>query len=177
MTTKSKRTAQPRKAMGESKDSPSVHKGQSAEKTKRGAPTKYKPEYAAQAEKLAMLGMTDAQLAAFFEVREQTINNWKNSHPEFFDALKDGKAVADANVAVSLYKRATGYSHDAVKIFNDQGAPLVVPYTEHYPPDTTACIFWLKNRRPSDWRDKRENEDDTESEGAIRVVEYTGMKG
>lgn len=176
MTTKSKRTAQP-KARGESKDSPSVHKGQSTGKSKGGAPTKYKPEYAEQAEKLTMLGMTDAQLASFFGVTERTINGWKADHEEFFHALKDGKAVADANVAVSLYKRATGYSHDAVKIFNDQGAPLVVPYVEHYPPDTTACIFWLKNRRPSDWRDKRENEDDTESEDAIRVVEYTGMKG
>ena len=51
-----------------------------------------------------------------------------------------------------------GYSHEAVKIFNDGGQPLIVPYTEHYPPDTTAAIFWLKNRRPEQWRDKSQQE-------------------
>jgi hypothetical protein len=75
--------------------------------------------------------------------------------------------MADAEVAEKLFKRATGYSHDAVKIFNDQGAPLQVPYTEHYPPDTTACIFWLKNRRPDLWRDKVEQQ--LEHSGGITV--------
>ena len=67
----------------------------------------------------------------------------------------DGKSRADAGVAASLFHRAKGYSHDAVKIVADAktGAEHIVPYTEHYPPDTTACIFWLKNRRKNDWRD------------------------
>lgn len=63
--------------------------------------------------------------------------------------------MADANVGRALYQRACGYSHKAVKIFADMktGAEKIVPYIEHYPPDTVACIFWLKNRRPDLWRD------------------------
>jgi hypothetical protein len=41
-----------------------------------------------------------------------------------------------------------------VKILQDKGVPIVVPFEQHYPPDTVACIFWLKNRRPDLWRDK-----------------------
>lgn len=119
-------------------------------------PTSYRKEYAEQVKKLAMLGLTDEQLATYFDVGVVTIRNWKAKYPEFLSALKDGKDHADAEVARSLYQRATGYSHEAVKIFNDQGSPLIVPYVEHYPPDTTACIFWLKNRRPREWRDRQE---------------------
>ena len=123
-----------------------------------GRPSKYRAEFADQARKLCRLGATDKELADFFVTSEQTINAWKKSHPAFLDALNDGKAAADAEVADKLFRRATGYSHDAVKIFNHQGAPLEVKYVEHYPPDTTACIFWLKNRRPDLWRDVNRQE-------------------
>jgi hypothetical protein len=54
----------------------------------------------------------------------------------------------------SLYECANGYSDDAVKIFCDKNGNVTkVPYQEHVPPDVTACIFWLKNRKPADWRD------------------------
>jgi hypothetical protein len=55
----------------------------------------------------------------------------------------------------SLYERANGYTYDAVKIFMPAGAkkPVYAPYREHVPPDTTAAIFWLKNRDPAHWRD------------------------
>ena len=53
-----------------------------------------------------------------------------------------------------LYERANGYSYDAVKIFCSRDGEIIeAPYVEHVPPDVTACIFWLKNRRPQDWRD------------------------
>src|SRR5215210_4497768 len=123
----------------------------------RGSDT-YKQEYAEQAEKLCRLGATDAEMAGFFGVNEQTINNWKIAHLDFLESLKRGKLEADANVASRLYQRAMGYSHAAVKIFNDGGQEMIVPYTEHYPPDTTAAIFWLKNRRPEQWRDKSQQE-------------------
>lgn len=132
-----------------------------------GRPTDYKDEYCQQAEKLCKLGATDAEMADFFEVDERTINNWKTDHPEFFQSIKKGKTLADANVADRLYQRALGYTHEAVKIFptggesedeegNKSKGPLIVPYQEHYPPDTVAAIFWLKNRQPKKWRDKQE---------------------
>lgn len=121
-----------------------------------GRPTKYKPEFAEQAEKLCKLGHTDAELALFFEVDEATINRWKESHPEFCESIKAGKDLADSEVVESLYRRALGYSHESVKIFQSGNEPLVVPYTEHYPPDPTSMIFWLKNRQKKKWRDKIE---------------------
>lgn len=133
-------------------------------------PTSYRKEFAEQVKKLAMLGLTDEQLATYFDVGVVTIRNWKAKYPEFLSALKDGKDHADAEVARSLYQRATGYSHEAVKIFNDQGSPLLVPYIERYPPDTTACIFWLKNRRPKEWRDRQEH---TGSDGGPLEITVT----
>lgn len=125
---------------------------------KRGRPSKFKPEMAEQARKLSLLGATDRELADFFSVSLSTLSLWKVEHPEFSDALKLGKEAADARVERSLYQKAIGYSHDAVKIFADPktGAEQLVPYTEHYAPDTTAAIFWLKNRRPQEWRDRQE---------------------
>lgn len=123
-----------------------------------GRPSSFKPEYAKQAAKLCRLGAIDAEIADFFGVSEQTLNAWKKAHPEFLDALKEGKQLADAEIADKLFRRAQGYTHKAVKIFNDGGKPMVVDYVEHYPPDTTACIFWLKNRRPDLWRDKQHQE-------------------
>jgi hypothetical protein len=125
-----------------------------------GRPTSYKPEYAEWAVKLCRLGATDEDLARSFDVSETTINAWKLKHVEFYEALKQGKDLADAEVADKLFKRATGYSHDAVKIVANATTKdeHVVHYTEHYPPDTTACIFWLKNRQSAKWRDKIEQD-------------------
>ncbi len=123
-------------------------------------PSKYKPEFVGQATKLCGLGATDADLAGFFGVTTVTIWRWQGEHPEFCSALKVGKAAADERVERSLYHRANGYTFRAVKIFMPAGAtsPVYAEYDEHTPPDTTAAIFWLKNRRPGQWRDKREVE-------------------
>lgn len=123
-----------------------------------GRPSAYKPEFALQATKLCELGATDVELADFFEVTITTVCNWKARYPEFLAALKSGKDVADDRVERSLYQKANGYTHDAVKIFQYEGVPVVVPYREHVPPDTTACIFWLKNRRKEQWRDRLDHE-------------------
>lgn len=121
-------------------------------------PSKYKPEFAQQAAKLCALGATDAQLADFFEVAVSTVALWKVEHSEFSDALKLAKAKADESVEQSLYRRAMGYEHDEVDIRVVAGEVIQTPIRKHYPPDTTACIFWLKNRKPAEWRDKVEQE-------------------
>ena len=143
----------------------------------RGRPTSYKPEYATQALKLCRLGATDKELADFFGVSEQTINAWKDSAPEFLESLKEGKTLADAEVADKLFKRATGYSHQAVKIVANAntGQEHIVPYTEHYPPDTTAAIFWLKNRQRDKWRDKVDTEITGKDGGPIQTQEVRDM--
>lgn len=122
-------------------------------------PSKYHDKVCEQATKLCRLGATDKQVADFFEIAESTLHKWKLDYPEFSEALKTGKLLSDSEVANSLYRRALGYSHDAVKIMTLAGAIEKVAYTEHYPPDTTACIFWLKNRQPQLWREKREDVD------------------
>jgi len=137
----------------------------------RGRPTKFNPEYSETARKYCLLGATNADLANFFEVAESTIGKWLAEIPEFSDAVKEGREEADAKVAERLYARAVGYSNPhAVKIFMPAGAsePVYAPYTEHYPPATAAAIFWLKNRRRADWRDKIEHTG--EDGGPITVV-------
>lgn len=138
-----------------------------------GRPSKYKPEFAKQAAKLCALGATDADLADFFDVNTSTIWRWTGRYEEFCNALKTAKEQADERVERSLYQRAVGFEHDAVKIMQYEGQPVIVPYREKVAPDTTACIFWLKNRRKDQWRDKQELEH-TASEGFFRIWEAIG---
>ena len=127
------------------------------EKKKRGRKSEYQKEYADQALKLCLLGAIDKELAEFFSVSVQTLNKWKKDYPEFLESLKKGKNIADANVASRLYNRAIGYDCKATKFATSEGKITdSKEYIEHYPPDTTAAIFWLKNRQPEKWRDKKE---------------------
>ena len=125
-----------------------------AAKRPRGRPSGYTPDMLPQIEKLCRLGATDLEIADFYDVDVRTIHRWKLEHEDFCHALKVGKETSDARVERSLYQRATGYSYDTVKIFNADGQPLIVPYREHVPPSDTAMIFWLKNRKPAEWRDR-----------------------
>lgn len=97
------------------------------------------------------------ELAEYFGVSDRTIYRWKASHPEFCQALKTGKEQADERVERSLYHRAVGYTFDSeeIRVLRD-GTVVRVPKKEHVAPDTTAAIFWLKNRRKETWRDRRE---------------------
>ncbi len=125
-----------------------------------GRPTKFRPEYVEQARKLCLLGATDQEMADFFDVEVRTIYRWKAESDEFCQAQKTGKAEADDRVERSLYQKAVGYEQEEVKIFMPAGAeaPIYAPYTAKIAPDTTACIFWLKNRRSQEWRDRQQIE-------------------
>jgi len=127
------------------------------EKLNTGRPTKYRKEYVKQTFKLCLLGATDKELADFFDVNEDTIYEWKKEYPEFSEAIKGGKEEADATVASKLYHRAIGYEHTDTQFATYQGEITdQKEYTKHYPPDTVAAIFWLKNRQKAKWRDKQE---------------------
>lgn len=129
-----------------------------------GRPSKYKPEYEEQARKLCRLGATDLEIADFFEVDVRTLYRWKADNEEFCQALKAGKDVADERVERSLFSRATGYEHDEVDIRVVDKEIVQTPIRKFYPPDTTAAIFWLKNRRPAEWRE-------------MKAMELTGRDG
>ncbi len=119
-------------------------------------PTKYKAEYAKQAKKMCDLGATDMQLADFFEVDLSTINRWKLAHTTFCESIRLGKEQPNNNIERSLYNRALGYSHeqDDIRVI---GQEIVITKTvKHYPPDSTAAIFFLKNRKPKEYKDKHE---------------------
>jgi len=138
-----------------------------AKKTpKDGRPTKYKEEYAEQVYNYALLGATDEDLARIFDVCIATIQNWKNDYPEFLDTIKKGKDEADGQVVKSLYQRALGYSHPDTKFATHEGMITdQKEYIKHCAPDTTAAIFWLKNRQKDKWRDKQ----DIEQSGKIEI--------
>lgn len=128
-----------------------------------GRRSAYKEEFAQLAENYSLLGATDKEMADFFGVTERTLNQWKKSHPEFLQSLKKGKSIADANVASKLYNRAIGYEfeekHFEIKQPKKDVPPELVEakrIKKHVPADTTAAIFWLKNRQPEKWRDKKE---------------------
>lgn len=122
-----------------------------------GRPSKYRPEMCDMVFKLCLLGATDERMADILEIDIATFNRWKNDYPEFCEALKAGKEDADAKVAQSLYNRALGYTGKKTVTANINGEITDVRVVDEYVgPDTTAAIFWLKNRQRGKWRDKQE---------------------
>lgn len=137
-----------------------------------GRPTKFQPQFTEQAERLCKLGATDTDLADFFEVSVRTIERWRAEKEDFCRATKVGKDEADDRVERSLYMRAVGYKTDAVKIFMPAGAsePVYAHYRENVQPDITAAMFWLKNRRKTEWRDVSRQEQTGPDGGPIEVA-------
>lgn len=110
-------------------------------------------------------GLTDEQIAKNMGVNRRTLNDWKNKYSPISLTLKKGKEVVDIEVENALLKRALGYSYDEVTR-ESQLNPRTGNYelvvtkvvTKEIVPDTTAQIFWLKNRKSDKWRDKIETE-------------------
>ena len=147
----------------------------SKKKNPNGRPTDYRKGYVDLVFKYCLLGAKDTQLAEMFEVTEQTLNNWKHTHPEFFESIKAGRAEADAKVTNSLYRKALGYERDEIELKvvscgNGMSEVEKVRIKKFYPPDTTAAIFWLKNRRPKDWRDRVEHTGEDGNPITITIV-------
>jgi hypothetical protein len=141
-----------------------------------GRPTGYINKYDQMAYRHCLLGATDKNLAELFEVCEATINTWKIEHPSFLESIKKGRVDSDELVAERLFKRATGYSHQDVHISNYQGEITVTEIIKHYPPDTTAAIFWLKNRRKDKWRDQQHNVVTGPNDGPVEFTEIERAK-
>lgn len=122
----------------------------------------------------ARSGLTDEQIAHNCGITTGTLYEWKKKYPEIAEALKKGKAWADTQVENALYKRAVGYEFEEVTY--EDGKP-VKRVTKHVSPDVTAQIFWLKNRRPDLWRDRRDNTQDSDADerrtGVVMMPEVT----
>ena len=149
-----------------------------AKKRGVGRPSKYDPKRMLPVvTAMARLAATDVEIAQALQVPLGTVEFWARQHPEFLRALKPPKKVANERVVRSLFKRAIGYSYDSEDVFlvdHDEELPgvtpdapkikvhtkkaLRVPVVKHVPPDTTAAIFWLKNREREQWRDYKATE-------------------
>jgi len=143
------------------------------------------PEGLLKIEGWARDGLTDEQIAKNIGIRAGTLYEWQNRFPEFSEALKKGKEVVDREVENALLKKALGYTVEvqkALKIKRVEYDPRtgrkvaeyeeIVPGVEevHVPADTTAQIFWLKNRKPHEWRDRRNLEVTGEDGAPFGVV-------
>jgi hypothetical protein len=117
-----------------------------------GRPTLYDPEFCETAHNYCLLGATNDDLARFFHVSPGTIDNWIARHADFATAVKSGRVAADARVARCLYDRAVGYEQRSERAVLVRGELRTVAQTVHHPPNVQACIFWLRNRRPREWR-------------------------
>jgi hypothetical protein len=138
---------------------------------KPGSPTLYKPDYNRMVFWLALAGMTEYEMANVFGISDNGFQMWKKSRPDFLKALQSGKMESIGVAANSLFRVATGYTHDAVKLIPnrvkeyhpDTGKLLkeyttVIhePYTKHYPPNVTALLKFLAAKYPEVWGDKSE---------------------
>lgn len=114
-----------------------------------------KPENLILLEGWARDGLTDDQIAHNMGIHRDTLNEWKKRYSDISDALKKGKEVVDLMVENALLKKALGFSVEEKRIeILPDGTKKAVMITKPIPPDTTAQIFWLKNRRPDKWKDK-----------------------
>jgi hypothetical protein len=132
-----------------------------------GRPTLYKSEYNQQAHKLCLLGATDQEIADFFEVNVDTINEWKKKYPEFSVSISEGKKIADMEIAHNLYlgaKDRVVVEQQAFKVktvkWNAKGQKLeseeikIIELEKVIPADFRNQSFWLRNRKPETWREK-----------------------
>ncbi len=117
----------------------------------------YRPYMAQETYKFALLGFTIHDLALWYGVDEKIFVQWLDQYEELREAYYRGGEYADANVAVSTYKAANGYSHPETKFFQHEGRVIKVETIKHYPPDIKAAKFWLLNRQRKSGRWVGEN--------------------
>lgn len=115
------------------------------------------PEGLLKIEGWARDGLIESEIAHNMGISVKTLYNWKERHLPILQALKNGKEVTDLKVENALLKRALGYDYEeTTEEDSEEHGWKTKRVTKHVPGDTTAQIFWLKNRRPDKWRDRPE---------------------
>ena len=115
-------------------------------------------------------GLNDGQIAGNMGISKSTYYEWQKKFPDFAAAIKDGKVVPDREVENALLKRAKGYEYEEVtEEWSEQEGKMIVTkrVTKQVPPDPTSMIFYLKNRKPEEWRDKQQ----VELSGSIDIAD------
>lgn len=125
---------------------------------KRGRKTGFDDTIQSTILRLIKEGKTEDQIAEIIGVCRTTLNNWKGKHPKFLYAVRESRQIADEMVEAALFGRAVGYSHAEEKVFCSDGVIVTHETVKHYPPDTTAAMFWLRNRQPDRWKEKTEGD-------------------
>ncbi len=121
-------------------------------------------------------GLTDEQIASNMGINVATLYRWKKKECKICEALKKGKEVVDIQVENALLKRALGYDYQEQKVeVSEKDGRKVIQTMKHVPPDTTAQIFWLKNRRPEKWRDKPFVDNQADLERENNLLEQIGQ--
>ena len=136
-----------------------------------GRPTAYQPEFAETARLCCLIGATNEGLAERLDVSPRTIDRWIATIPEFAAAVREGREVADGKVVAALFARAVGLERQVTRAFCHDGTPVTATWTEQVLPDVRACIFWLRNRRPQQWRETRETAD-----GAAEGLDFRDLE-
>ena len=128
-----------------------------APKRNVGRPTAYdSATHPERAMNLGLLGMSDIEIAAAFNIDAATLYRWQYRYPEFRESIRAGKIEADARVVKSLYDRACGMMVPVVKVLARQDREAeIVQYDDYLPPDVNAARLWLFNRQPDRWRDRK----------------------
>lgn len=117
-------------------------------------------------------GLTDVQIADKIHIAVGTLYRWKREYEPIASAIKKGKEVIDYEAEQALIKNAMGFYYDETNTYvDDSGRQKVIKVRKYSKPDTTALIFWLKNRKPEEWRDRRNIEMDARVE-APDLEEY-----
>lgn len=114
------------------------------------------PDGLLRLEAYARDGLTDQQISEKVGINPATLYDWKKKYPEISESLKRGKEVVDIEVENALFKRAIGYRYQEIKTEDTAEGEKVTTTIKEVVPDVTAQIFWLKNRKPDQWRDKQD---------------------
>lgn len=137
---------------------------------KRGPKEKFNQRLKETFIRLSKEGKTLEEIAQIVGVTSRTLTNWMGRHQDLFLAVREARQLADDLVEASLFNRALGYSHPEEKVFNSDKFGIVTHETvKHYPPDTQAAMFWLRNRQPKRWKEK--------TEGDVNVNNTTNVSG
>jgi hypothetical protein len=165
-------------------------------KNPEGRPTKFESVDKIQFKKLVEDGWDDKKISGFFGINLSTLTRWKQKNEAFCTALKDWKKEADKKVELSLFKRALGYEYDEITYEKSKIGGLGIKLkdkqiqaikhcdtyktkvvTKQVVPDVLACIFWLKNRQPQDWREKSETDAKDKESFALTIYNLINGNG